>query len=94
MTQQLMNQVVGLKFHSGVLACGRRKARCSLDDVLPKNRDRLTLVICPDISNAENIGSMIRLSAGFGADAIVLGERVRRTRIEDQIRPILDTFQS
>jgi guanylate kinase len=26
-------------------------------------------------------------------DAIVLGERVRRTRIEDQIRPILETFQ-
>jgi guanylate kinase len=26
-------------------------------------------------------------------DAIVLAERVRRTRIEDRIRPILDTFQ-
>ena len=26
--------------------------------------------------------------------SIVLGERVRRTRIEDQIRPILDTFRS
>jgi len=26
-------------------------------------------------------------------DAIVLGERVRRTRIEDRIRPILETFQ-
>ena len=25
--------------------------------------------------------------------AIVRAERVRRTRIEDQIRPILDTFQ-
>ena len=25
--------------------------------------------------------------------AIVCAERVRRTRIEDQIRPILDTFQ-
>ena len=26
-------------------------------------------------------------------DAIVLAERVRRTRIEDRIRPILETFQ-
>jgi guanylate kinase len=31
--------------------------------------------------------------SGAVLTAIVRGERVRRTRIEDQIRPILDTFQ-
>jgi guanylate kinase len=31
--------------------------------------------------------------AGAALDAIVGAERVRRTRIEDRIRPILDTFQ-
>jgi len=70
-----MNEILGLKFHSGVLACARRKPAQVLDDVVPKDRDRLTLVICPDISNVENIGSLIRLAAGFGADAMILGER-------------------
>src|SRR5947208_13052239 len=70
--QEVMNQVLGLKFHSGVLACGRRKPRATLDQVVAKDRARLTLVICPDISNVENIGSLIRLSAGFGEDAIML----------------------
>jgi hypothetical protein len=31
--------------------------------------------------------------SGAVLSAIVRAERVRRTRIEDQIRPILDTFQ-
>ncbi|MEO6437360.1 MAG: RNA methyltransferase [Tepidisphaeraceae bacterium] len=69
-----MHEIVGLKFHSGVLACARRKPAMTLDQVVPKGREKLTLVICPDINNAENIGSLIRLSAGFGADAIILGE--------------------
>src|SRR4051794_23037725 len=63
--QHLMEQVMGFKFHSGVVACGRRKPRQTIDDVVPKDRDRLTIVACPDLSNVENIGSMIRLCAGF-----------------------------
>ena len=72
--QHLMEGVLGFKFHSGVIACGRRKPRQTIDGVVPRGRDRLTLVVCPDISNVENIGSIIRLSAGFGADALILGE--------------------
>jgi tRNA G18 (ribose-2'-O)-methylase SpoU len=73
--QRLMEQVLGFKFHSGIVACGRRKPRNTLDEVIPKDRDRrLTIVACPDLSNVENIGSMIRLCAGFGVDALVLGE--------------------
>jgi tRNA G18 (ribose-2'-O)-methylase SpoU len=75
--QSLMNEILGLKFHSGVLACARRKPALAqtLDAVVPRDKARLTLVICPDISNVENIGSLIRLAAGFGADAMILGER-------------------
>ena len=74
-SSEQMNLIVGMKFHSGALACGIRKARQSIEDVIPKNKDRLTLVICPETSNVENIGSIIRISAGFGVDAIVLGEK-------------------
>jgi tRNA G18 (ribose-2'-O)-methylase SpoU len=91
-SQELMNHILGLKFHSGVMACGRRKERRSLDDVVPKDRERLTLVICPDISNVENIGSMIRLSAGFGADAIVLGERCHDPFWRQSVRVSMGTI--
>lgn len=73
--RETMTEILGMKFHSGVLACGRRKPRAMLEQIVPRDRDRLTLVICPEIANVENIGSLIRLSAGFGADAMLLGER-------------------
>ncbi|MGH7215157.1 MAG: TrmH family RNA methyltransferase [Tepidisphaeraceae bacterium] len=71
---ELSHRVVGYKFHSGVLACGRRKPSPTLDDVVPRDGP-VTLVVCPEIANTENLGGLIRLSAGFGATAMVLGER-------------------
>ena len=92
--QVLMNQIVGLKFHSGVLACARRKPPRTLDEVVPKNKSPLTLVICPDISNVENIGSIIRLCAGFGVDALVLGERCHDPFWRQSVRVSMGTIFS
>ncbi len=68
----LVHRVIGFKFHSGVVACGQRIPSPSLDQVLD-GKESLTLVICPETANAENLGSLIRISAAFSADAIVLG---------------------
>ena len=74
---ELIHQIIGFKFHSGVIACGRRGAPKSIDDVVPRDPGApgLTIVICPEIANAENMGAMIRVTATFGADALILGER-------------------
>jgi tRNA G18 (ribose-2'-O)-methylase SpoU len=72
---ELVHTIIGFKFHSGVIACGKRGARRTIDVVIPRTRDSLTLVICPEIANAENMGAMVRVAAAFGADALVLGER-------------------
>lgn len=89
---ETMNGVLGMKFHSGVIGCGRRKPWAPLDAVLPKSADRLLLVICPDLNNVENIGSMIRLSAGFGADAMILGERSHDPFWRQSIRVSMGTI--
>jgi tRNA G18 (ribose-2'-O)-methylase SpoU len=91
-TQELMNQIVGLKFHSGVLACGRRKSRQTIDQVVPRDKPELTLVICPEISNVENIGTMIRIAAGFGADAMILGERCHDPFWRQSVRVSMGTI--
>jgi tRNA G18 (ribose-2'-O)-methylase SpoU len=66
--------VIGFQFHSGVMAVGLRPARAGLGDVLDRGRARETIVVCPNITNTQNLGSLIRLCAGFGVDALVLGE--------------------
>src|SRR5262249_33664923 len=66
----------------------------SLDELLPRKEGRTTLVICPDINNVENIGSLIRLSAGFGVDAMILGERCHDPFWRQSIRVSMGTFFS
>ena len=73
---ELVNRIVGFKFHSGVMAVGRRGARRTLAEVAGGWGDRpLTLVVCPEISNTDNLGSLIRIAGGFGADAMIVGEQ-------------------
>lgn len=92
--QAVMEQVLGFKFHSGVIACGRRKPRMTIDEVVPRDSERLTLVVCPDISNVENIGSIIRLSAAFGVDALILGENCHDPFWRQSVRVSMGTVFS
>ncbi|MGD0542524.1 MAG: RNA methyltransferase [Tepidisphaeraceae bacterium] len=71
----LLEGVIGFEFHSGVLACGIRPPSPSLGEVLPPPERPALLAVCQEISNTENMGSLIRVSAAFGADALILGER-------------------
>ena len=92
--QILMNEIMGLKFHSGVMACGVRPKPRSIDEAIPRDKTPLTLVICPEISNGENLGSMIRISAALGADAIVLGEKCHDPFWRQSIRVSMGTIFS
>ena len=68
-----ISRIVGFGFHSGVLACGRRKPLPSLDDVAATWAGPTTLVVLPKITDTENLGGLLRISAAFGAAAVVLG---------------------
>jgi len=71
---QEIHRIIGFKFHSGVIACGRRKPAPSLPALVGKE-SATTLVVCPETANCQNLGSMIRIAAAFGADGLLLGER-------------------
>lgn len=72
---EMIHRIVGFKFHSGVIACGRRKPRRTLNEVVGQISSRATILICPEIANTENLGGLMRVAAGFGAEAMVLGPR-------------------
>jgi tRNA G18 (ribose-2'-O)-methylase SpoU len=71
--QELGAQLVGFNFHVGVVACGNRRQSPRLIDVLPADAARLTIVVCPNCDNPENLGAILRISRGFGVDAVLLG---------------------
>jgi tRNA G18 (ribose-2'-O)-methylase SpoU len=91
--QQLMNQIVGYRFHTGVLASGIRRPAPKLADVL-RPRGEAMLVVCPEISNSENLGGLIRVAAGFGATAVLLGERSCDPFFRQAIRVSMGTIFS
>ena len=73
--------IVGFKFHRGVMACGVRPDPPSLDDLFPVPTKPFsvpkgaTVLICAEVENHENLGSLMRTAAAFGVDAMVLGPR-------------------
>lgn len=73
---KLVNDIVGFKFHRGVLACGRRPVDRTIAEALPPDKQRrLTVVVAADIHDPENMGCILRNSAAFGVDLVVASRR-------------------
>ncbi len=71
--QTLAAELVGYNFHCGAMACALRKPNPSLNDIVARGGEQMTFVVCPDVNDPENIGTLIRLGAAFGIDAMLLG---------------------
>jgi tRNA G18 (ribose-2'-O)-methylase SpoU len=81
----LIHQILGYKFHAGVMAVGKRPRSPRMDEViLPTGT--ATVVVCPETNNTDNLGGIIRASAAFGATAVLLGERCADPYYRQSIR--------
>lgn len=98
--QEVGEQLVGFNFHAGVLACGVRKPAAALETVARACPDRAIIVACSGVNDPDNLGTIIRLSAGFSVNAILLGpgcsdpfsRRVLRVSMGNAfLLPILET---
>jgi tRNA G18 (ribose-2'-O)-methylase SpoU len=67
--QPILEAIVGFPLHRGCLAICYRPELPSADVLL---RDANTVVVLDDVVDPDNIGSLFRHVAGFGADAVVL----------------------
>ena len=72
---ELVSRIVGFRFHSGVIAVGRRSPTLTLAEWLPRLGPTATLVVLPEITSTENLGGLLRIAAGFGTDGVLLGPR-------------------
>ena len=69
---ELIEPLVGFDFHRGILACGRRRPRPTLEELAPLGRP-LTLAICAEVQDPENLGAILRISAALGVDGVLVG---------------------
>ena len=70
-----LRQITGFRFHRGCLALGARPGRAGGDDDdddWPAAEPSRPLVALEGVSNPDNVGSIFRNAAAFGASGIVL----------------------
>lgn len=70
----VVNEIIGFRFHSGIMAVGVRPASSTLQDLFPPDRSAHTVLCCPNIANTDNLGALLRIAAGFGCSGVLLGE--------------------
>ena len=80
-SKQIMEAAVGFAMHQGIIAAVQPPSELAghegLDHAVQESADKATatLLICPEITNVENLGLLARVAAGLGVGAIVLGPR-------------------
>src|SRR5437588_9683531 len=62
-TDPMMQQIIGYRFHSGIIAAGRRKLMLTIGQMPGTAGERLTIVVLPETASAENMGAIIRIAA-------------------------------
>lgn len=70
----VMNAIAGFDIHRGVLALGRRTQCDDARALLQSLPGNALVVAAAGIANHDNIGSIFRNAAAFGADAVFLDE--------------------
>jgi tRNA G18 (ribose-2'-O)-methylase SpoU len=67
--QDVIDATVGFHMHRGVVACARRGAPRSIEEV---TAGATHVLICEAVTDPENLGALFRNAAAFGIDALVL----------------------
>lgn len=70
----VIDAIAGFHMHRGILAIGLKGTSVSVDDMLSALPERALVAVPVGISNHDNIGSIFRNAAAFGADAVLLDE--------------------
>lgn len=70
--QAIMDQIAGFHIHRGVLALARRREPAQFPQLLAELPSNALVLALVGISNHDNIGSIFRSAAAFGADAVLL----------------------
>ena len=90
--KKFLETLVGFSMFQGVLAVGKIPPPVSLDDILSKNRKRLLLVAVDALTNAENLGALVRNCVAFGVQALIVGETSSSPFLRRAIRNSMGTI--
>jgi tRNA G18 (ribose-2'-O)-methylase SpoU len=72
--KKLLEGIVGFSLHQGIMAVANIPPQTSLEAVLASHRRPYFLAAVDGLTNAENLGVLVRNCVGFGVHALLVGE--------------------
>lgn len=90
--KKLLETLTGFSMFQGVLAVGRIPSPVSLDDILSRNQKPLLFVAVDALTNAENLGALVRNCVAFGVQALIVGETSSSPYLRRAVRNSMGTI--
>jgi tRNA G18 (ribose-2'-O)-methylase SpoU len=90
--KSLLEKLVGFEMFQGVLAIGRIPRQPPLEKILADSPHPRLLVAMDELANAENLGSLVRNCAAFGAHALIVGETCSSPYMRRSVRNSMGTI--
>lgn len=90
--KHLLESLVGFSMFQGVMAVGKIPAAVTLDAVISGSSKPRLLVAVDALTNAENLGVLVRNCVGFGAQALLVGETCTSPFLRRAVRNSMGTI--
>ena len=90
--KKLLESLTGFSMFQGVLAVGKIPPPASLDDLLSQDRQPMLLVAVDALTNAENLGALVRNCVAFGVQALIVGETSSSPFLRRAVRNSMGTI--
>jgi tRNA G18 (ribose-2'-O)-methylase SpoU len=92
--KQLVEEIVGFHLHQGIMAVARIPQPLTLQEALARVRQPALLVAVDGLTNAENLGVLVRNCAAFDVDALLVGETSNSPYLRRAVRNSMGTVFS
>jgi tRNA G18 (ribose-2'-O)-methylase SpoU len=90
--KKVLQELTGFPLFQGVLGVGRIPATVSMDRVIAESRRPLFLVAVEGVTNAQNMGAVVRNSGAFGVQALLVGETACSPYLRRAVRNSMGTI--
>ena len=90
--KDVLEKMTGFTFYQGVMAVGRIPPPLPVEQVLASAPRPLLLAAVDGLSNAENMGVLVRNAAAFGAQALITGETCCPPYLRRAVRSSMGTI--
>jgi tRNA G18 (ribose-2'-O)-methylase SpoU len=89
--KKLLEGIVGFSLHQGIMAVANIPPQTSLEAVLASHRRPYFLAAVDGLTNAENLGVLVRNCVGFGVHALLVGETSSSPYLRRAVRNSMGT---